>query len=829
MTWLVRPLPTGTVTFLFSDIEGSTRLLDELGPDRFDEALAEHRRVMREAFGAAGGVEVDTQGDAFFVAFPDARGALSAAAVAQERLAVGPVRVRIGIHSGEPLLTGEGYVGVDVHQGARVMSAGHGGQVLVSQATRALVAGDDLVPLGLHRLKDLTEPQPLYQLGEGEFPPLKALYQSNLPVQPTPLIGREAELAQVLALLRESRLVTFTGPGGSGKTRLALQAAAELVDEFEDGVWWVSLASLRDPELVEPTIAAVVGAQGGLNEHLSDKRALVLLDNFEQVLEGAPRIGELLRGAPDLSVLATSRERLSLAAEHEFSVPRMAPVEAVALFTGRARQLKPDFEPDEVVEEICRRLDGLPLAIELASARIKILHPEQILERLAHSLDLLTAGPVDAPERQRTLKATIEWSNDLLSDEERRLFACLAVFAGTFSLEAAESICDATLDELASLVDKSLLRAPEQGRFFMLETIREYAAERLQQSSGHADYERRHAFCFTAVAEEARKNLRGPSATALLEALDVDHDNLRLALTWAAANDDGILVRLVAALWRFWYVRGFFDEGRRWVDLAAERGCGQPPDLRGRVASGGTALAQRLGDSEAAMVYAEQAVPLFRQAGNLPWLAPALCEVAYLKNDRGETQEAERLYREAFELATESGDALSLSAVLNFFAYFLLDQGNFVNAIPLIERGVALARDLSDVEGIASGLADLSLALVSTGDVIGAVAAAHEALDLARALAHREMEATLLDLTAGVAVAQAEYAPALTFVGAADRIREEFGLLPARGPADARLQAEVMERLARHFDPASLGHGVEVGRSLEPSEALANAIEFLTP
>jgi hypothetical protein len=412
----MRPLPSGTVTFLFSDIEGSTRLLDDLGAEAYAAELAEHRRVMREAFAAHGGVEVDTQGDAFFAAFPDPEGALAAAAQAQAALTEGPIRVRMGVHSGEALLTDEGYVGIDVHRGARVMAAGHGGQVLVSQATYERLDGErDLTELGRHRLKDLTEPQPLYQLGDGDFPPLKTLYQTNLPVQPTPLVGREAELNDVLDLLAATRLVTLTGAGGSGKTRLPLQAAAELVDEFSDGVWWVSLSALRDPALVEPTIGETVGARDGLADHLRAKQTLLLLDNFEHLLEAGPGIATLLLEAPELRVLVTSRERLALAAEHEYPVPTLVVAEAVALFTARARQLKPAFEPDEHVEAICRRLDGLPLAVELAAVRVKILTPERILERLGQSLELLTGGARDAPQRQRTLRATIEWSYELLS------------------------------------------------------------------------------------------------------------------------------------------------------------------------------------------------------------------------------------------------------------------------------------------------------------------------------------------------------------------------------------------------------------------------------
>src|SRR6266540_307419 len=558
----MRPLPTGIVTFLFSDIEGSTRLLDELGAEAYAAALAEHQRLMREAFAAHGGVEVDTQGDAFFVAFPEADGALAAAAQAQTALGGGPIRVRMGIHSGEPLLTEEGYVGIDVHRGARVMSAGHGWQVLVSEATYLLLDGDSkLIELGRHRLKDLTEPQPLYQLGDDEFPPLKTLYQTHLPVQPTPLVGREEELAEVLAMISEARLVTLTGAGGSGKTRLALQAAAELVDDYPQGVWWVSLAALRDPELVESTIAQVVGAKGGLGEHLRSQKTLLLLDNFEHLLSAVPRIAALLSEVPELRVLATSRERLAVAAEHEYQVPTLVPAEAVALFTARARQLKPGFEPDERVSDICRRLDGLPLAIELAAARVKVLRSEQILERLGQSLELLTAGGRDAPERQRTLRATIEWSYELLSEDERELFANLAVFAGSFDPEAAEAVCEAELDTLASLLEKSLLRQTEDGRFFMLETIHEFALERLQDGVEAEQLRRRHAEHFLELAEREEPHLLGTDEVEALRTLRDDLANLRAALETAiAAEDAETALRLAGALHPFWYLGWHFVE-----------------------------------------------------------------------------------------------------------------------------------------------------------------------------------------------------------------------------------------------------------------------------
>ena len=474
----MRELPNGTVTLFFTDIEGSTRLLIELG-DRYAEVLAHHRRLMREAFATHGGVEVDTQGDAFFVVFARPQDAVAAAADAQRAHAGRPIRVRIGIHTGTPTLTEEGYAGLDVHRAARVMAAGHGGQVLVSQTTCDLLDGTfGMRDLGEHRLKDLTAPQRLYQLLiEGlpvAFPALKTLEgrPTNLPVQPSPLIGREGELAEVCFLLRRNdvRLLTLTGPGGSGKTRLALQAAAELLDEHEGGTFFVGLAPVTEPELVVPTIAQTLGLREWpgrtisetLRDYLERKTVLLLLDNLEQVVDAASAIGDLLASCPKLSILATSREPLRLAAEREYPVDPLSSDDAVALFTERARTAKPHFdltpENEAVVREICGRLDDLPLAIELAASRVKLLPLQALRDRLNERLSLLTGGARDAPERQRTLRAAIDWSFRLLAEDEQALFARLGVFPGSFSLEAAEAITGGDLEGTASLLDKSLLR-----------------------------------------------------------------------------------------------------------------------------------------------------------------------------------------------------------------------------------------------------------------------------------------------------------------------------------------------------------------------------------
>jgi len=549
-------LPAGTVTFLFTDIEGSTALLHEHG-GRYADILSEHRRILRAAFAEHGGTEVDTQGDAFFVAFPTAQGALRAADDAQSGLATGPVRVRMGIHTGTPHLSEEGYVGLDVHRAARIGACGHGGQVLVSSSAAALLDAEGLHDLGEHRLKDLAAPERIYQLGTVEFPPLKSLYRTNLPIPATPFLGREHELAEVLELLARDgvRLLTLTGPGGMGKTRLGLQAAAEDAERYPDGVFWVPLAAVRDPELILETAAHALGAKEGLAEHIADKSLLLLFDNFEHVVDAADDLSDLLAACPNLRLLVTSREVLRIPSEQAYPVPPLEPKDGSELFVARARAMLPGFVASQAVTELCARLEQLPLALELAAARITVLSPEQLLERLAGRLDLLRAGRgVDA--RQQTLRATIEWSYELLNVEEQELFVGLAVFAGGWTLEAAEVVCAADLDTLHSLVDKSLVRVREGDRFWMLETLREYASERLEQSARAAELRRRHAECFLALAEQAANLLETDGFERSGRLVTADEDNFQEAFEWAgSAGSRALGLRLASALWRFWIGR----------------------------------------------------------------------------------------------------------------------------------------------------------------------------------------------------------------------------------------------------------------------------------
>jgi len=494
--------PTGTVTLLFTDIEASTRLLGRLGADQYGKALDLHRRLLREAFERHGGYEVDVEGDAFFVAFASAQAAVAAAQEGQQALTAAEwpqdaaITVRMGLHTGKPVAVPPKYVGLDVHKAARIMAAGHGGQVLVSAATAALVDPAQLRDLGEHRLKDFDEPVELFQLGPDEFPPLGTISNTNLPQPASSLVGREREVAEVVERVHTNRLVTLTGPGGTGKTRLAIEAASELVGEFKAGVFWVGLAPLRDPGLVLQMVAQTLGANEDLADHIGEREVLLLLDNLEQVIDVAPELAALVEACPNLRLLVTSRELLRVRGEVEYPVLPLAHPDALELFCARAR-----VEQDETIVELCRRLDNLPLALELAAARAAVLSPRQILDRMSQRLDVFKGGR-DADPRQQTLRATIEWSYELLSAEDQRLLARLAVFRGGCTLEAAQEVAGADLDPLQSLVAKSLLRHGDE-RFWMLETIREFAFERLV-ASGEADQiRRRHAEHFVSLAEAA--------------------------------------------------------------------------------------------------------------------------------------------------------------------------------------------------------------------------------------------------------------------------------------------------------------------------------------
>jgi predicted ATPase len=717
----MRELPSGTVTFLFTDVEGSTRLLHELGAERYAASLVDHRRIVRRACAHEGGVEVDTQGDAFFVAFPDAEGAARAAEVITSSFGDGPMRVRIGLHTGQPLVGEEGYVGEDVHLGARIAAAGHGGQVLMSQATRdAIGEGMAVNDLGEHRLKDIGPPVAIFQLGTDAFPPLKTISNTNLPRPADSFIGRERELADVVARVQSrDRLLTLAGPGGTGKTRLAIEAAASLLTDFKAGVFWVDLVPVRDPDAVAGAVAATLTTDQDLAAHIGEREMLLVLDNLEHVIDAAPWVGTLVRACPNLSVLVTSRERMRVRGESIIQVPPLGGTESGRLFKERAGvPLSAD------VEELCARLEHIPLAIELAAARAVSLTPRQILDRLGQRLDLLKGGR-DADPRQRTLRATIDWSHGLLDDDERRLFRRLSVFAGGATLEAFETVCESDLDTIQSLVDKSLVRFGE-GRFTMLETIREYAADRLEAAGEAADVRARHAAFINDFMAARIPTLMSGRDDELGPSLTAEFGNLQAAFgSLVESGDAAGAAAFIDTVW--WFVANFVSQGRAGLAMCdaalsmagltdADRAMvrhregnfavGPDPDRSRRAWREAADIAQRIGDTsrEANVtqnlslieVDPAEAVRLFERSMSL---APpqderlvhrAKWNLAGLKRRAGDTAAADALTVEVHAWAERAGDNQMLVDAELELGEMALQRGDAAEALERATR----SRDL---------------------------------------------------------------------------------------------------------------------------------------
>ena len=824
-----RTLPSGTVTFLFSDVEGSTRLLHTLGADAYADALATHRAILRDAFERHGGAEVDTQGDGFFVAFPTAPGALAAALEATEALSTGPITVRIGLHTGSPLLTDEGYVGPDVHKGARIAAAGHGGQVLVSAATAALLDGADLRDLGEHRLKDLTAPERIFQADAGEHPPLKTLHQTNLPVPTTSFLGRERELGEVVRLLARDdvRLLTLTGPGGTGKTRLALEAAAEAADAFPGGVWWVPLAPLRDPSLVVPSTAGILGASGDLADHIGDRRMLLLFDNFEHLTRAAVDIGSLLVRCPNLRALVTSREVLQLPAEHVYPVPPLEADQGVELFVARARAARPDFIPDDSVPDLCARLDSLPLAIELAAARARLLSPRQLLERLGQKLDLLKGGR-GADPRQETLRATIEWSYDLLAPEEQRSFARLAVFRNGATLDAAEGVADVGLDTLGSLVDKSLIRARDE-RFVMLETIREYAIERLEASGEADDLRRRHADYFLALAEEALPEISRGTPKAWLDRVDLEHDNLRAALDrLEAAGDTQSVLQLASAMGDYWQIRGPIIEGRRRLDaaLAADS---SPTRARARALHAAVTLEDDAAGAALAIAEARaaEALRISEGLGDRHGVAFALQAVGWVAAMARDWQRARDTWEESRRAFREVGDDHYYLGLTRSVAWMSSELGDHAGYRELVEEYVEGARATGNRRVLARGLSALSELTFEDGRFADAIALVREAYAIDREHGFVVHVANDLCRVAAYVLKLGKPEVAARLVAVSDRLHEEAGAL--RESWAARERDSIISGIQAQLPEPVSSAASRAGTSMTPDEALALALAELEP
>jgi predicted ATPase/class 3 adenylate cyclase len=763
--------PSGTVTFLFTDIEGSTSLW-ERDSSAMQAALARHDEILRGSIEANAGFVFKTVGDAFCCAFPTAPEALEASLDTQRALSteewgreLGPLRVRAALHTGAAEERGGDYFGPPLNRVARLLSAGHGGQVLLSLPTQELVrdqlpSGASLRDLGEKRLKDLFRPERVFQLTAPglpeEFAPLRTLeaYRNNLPAQPTPLVGREREVAAVCERLRspEVRLLTLMGPGGTGKTRVGLQAAAELIEEYEGGVFFVPLATVADPALVASSVAGALGVtetgdrplEERLKEYLRDREMLLLLDNFEQVLEATPFLEGMLVAAPRLKTLATSRAALRLYGEHEFPVPplelpdigrlpeveALAQYEAVRLFIERARAVKPDFavtnENAPAVAEICTRLDGLPLAIELAAARIRLLSPRAMLARLSNRLKLLTGGARNLPERQRTLRGAIEWSHSLLTPEEQTLFARLAAFSGGRTLEAIETVCDPdgeldAFDGVESLLEKSLLRQEEgpdeEPRFVMLETIHEYATEKLKESGEYQELRASHAAYFVALAEVAAPEIEGPDQVSWMDRLEAEHDNLRAALSWSLETKDAeSALRIGGALWWFWVVRGHPNESRRWLAAGLSGGEAAPSSVRARALLAAGDLALRQGDYTRAVEDLQESLALYREAKDRRGEAYALSILGWIASERDDLERARELLKESLALSRAAGTARDVSVVLNAVATLELYRGEYELAATIAEEGLSLAREAGDVRSIAIYTINLALTAPVTGE-----------------------------------------------------------------------------------------------------------------
>jgi predicted ATPase/class 3 adenylate cyclase len=774
-------IPTGTVTFLFTDIEGSTQLVQRLG-SRYREVLERHATIIRHGLAEHDGLEVGTEGDAFFAVFRSAVASVLATAEIQRVLAAEPwpdggeVRVRMGLHTGEGQLGGDDYIGLDVHRAARIAAAGHGGQVLLSAPTRALVegrlpAGVGLRDLGPHRLKDLDRPEFLTELVIGglerDFPPIRSLeIPVKIPVERSSFVGRDRELQDAIGLLASTRLLMLTGPGGTGKTRLAIQVAMASRDDFPDGVFFVDLSPIADPMLVATTIAHVLGIAEqpdrpiieSLKAHLASRDVLLILDNLEHLLPAASVVEELLASGPRVRILATSRIVLNLPGEQEYPLKPLSlpdpdePLdpgstqrsEAVTLFVERARAVSPGFvitpENAATIAGIARRLDGLPLAIELAASRVRVLAPGEILSRLEQRLPVLASGPETAPARQRTLRGAIEWSYDLLPAAHQALLLRLSVFAGGCTLDAAEAVCNPgrelgidTLDGIAALVDQSLLRREGTGgasRFVMLETIRQYGRDRLATDGADDELARRHALHFCELAELAEPHLLATDQVAWQERLEREQDNLRGALAWCLGSREAeIGLRLATALWRFWQQRGYLREARASLEALLAIEGGTAPALRGRadLALGG--LTYWLNDPDATAQAYEAALGSFRDAGDRDGEAEALYDLAFVPIMLGDREEATRRAERSLAFAKAAGNARLVAQSQNVLGIMRV-LGGEASGTALLGDALPYFRSAGDLFQVAMTLSSMGQLDLRLGDPDAARGRLTEALRL---------------------------------------------------------------------------------------------------
>ena len=828
----MKRMPTGTVTFLFTDIEGSTVLLQRLGDRRYAEVLEEHRRLLRAAFADENGEEVSSHGDAFLVAFWRATEAIGAAIAAQRLLTThswpdgASLLVRMGLHTGEAAVSAAGdYAGLEVHRASRICSIGHGGQILLSQtvadlATRYLPAGVSLRDLGMHRLKHLQEPEHLFQVVHpnlpADFPPLISLNvrPNNLPIQLTSFIGREREIAEVKRLLGAARLVTLTGAGGAGKTRLALQVAADVLDGYRDGAWFAEVAPLADPGLVPKTVAAALSMpeQPGremletLVDALRHKTLLLVLDNCEHLLTACADLAvALLRACSQVRLLATSRERLGVPGERLWRVPSLSrpdvrhlppakdfvQYDAVRLFVDRtvaaARSFTVTGENAPAVAQVCQRLDGIPLAIELAAARMKVLSVKQIAARLDDRFRLLTGDSRTVLPRHQTLGAAIGWSYNLLSETERMTLRRLSVFAGGWTLEAAEAVCSGdgveasdTLDLLTQLVDKSLVIAEildSGARYRFLETIRQYGWDRLVESREEAVTRTRHRDWYLDLAERTEPKLRGPEQEVWFNRLETEHDNLRAALEWSADEDNtNVLLRLAIALSDFWDWCGHFSEGRRWLESALSRDKGESAAIRIKALNKAADLAVIQGDFERSARFCEELLARSRALGDKSGIASALYIVGGVAARQGDYERARALLLESLALFQEIKDNYETGVVLNSLGALARRQQDYEAAQAFFQDSLVLRRDVGNTAGIALTTGSLGWVALLRGEHKRATALLNEALMLAARLKSKRTIAWCLAGLSGAASAEGQPERAARLSGAAESLLNTIGV-----------------------------------------------------
>jgi predicted ATPase/class 3 adenylate cyclase len=877
-------LPTGTVTFLFTDIEGSTALAQQF-PSELPALLARHHAILQHAIQAHQGHVFRIIGDAFCAAFYTAGDALLAALDAQRGLQheawhPAPIKVRMGLHTGSAQAgaieeSAGDYVGyLTLTRVQRVMSTAHGEQVLLSNPSAELVRGElpaavTLRDMGEHRLKGLVNLEHLWQLVtpdlRQDFPPLATLnaIPNNLPVQLTSFIGRETDITEVKQLLSASRLVTLTGSGGAGKTRLSLQVAAEVIDDFAQGVWFVELAPLTDPTLIPQTAASVLGLreeQGRpltaiLADYLQAKTALLILDNCEHLIAVCAQFADtLLHAAPQVKILASSREVLDIGGEAAYRVPSLSipdpqrlpslatltQYEAVKLFIDRARAVLPSFQVNNsnapAVAQICYHLDGIPLAIELAAARVRGLQVEQIAQRLDDRFRLLTGGGRTALPRHQTLRAMIDWSHSLLTEQERLLFRRLSVFAGGWSIEAAEAVCAGqglastdVLDLLLHLVNKSLILLAEQSdetRYRMLETLREYARERLLESGEAEAIQNEHLAFFLELAEEAEPKLRGIEQIAWFKRLEIGYDNIRAALKWSQVEpgheDAGL--RLGGALApSFWTVHGYFREGQSWLEQALTTGGGAPPALRAKALRGTGTMASYQGDLQSAIALYKESLALYQALGDERGIAQSLLSLGIAALCQGDYEQAMSLLQEGLKRCRELGDKFDTARALNNLGEVARHLGDLEGATARYEESLVLYRELGGKWSIAFAIQNLGLVAAERSDFVRALQLQKESLALYQEVGDKGGFPESLEKLADVLGAQQHPERAARLLGAAEALREAIHM-PVL-PCDRTDYERTVVAVRAQLDEVNFASAWAAGRAMRPEQAIEYALE----